>query len=189
MPSGTIDTETRYNLDAFCVNVGAMPILDPNVVEFVSGSPAQTTRLGERLGKLLRGGEVICLEGNLGAGKTCLAQGIGRGWGATDDLTSPTFTLIHELRRAQDKAHLYHVDLYRIEKESEAWMLGLTDLMDSTASVLIEWPERAPSLLPPDRLWIKLEFLDDTRRRLSFNATDDLHLELLNAFKKSAFGL
>jgi tRNA threonylcarbamoyladenosine biosynthesis protein TsaE len=166
-----------------------MPILDPNLVEFVSGSPAQTLRLGERLGRFLRGGEVICLEGNLGAGKTCLAQGIGRGWGATDDLTSPTFTLIHELHRAQDKAHLYHVDLYRIEKESEAWMLGLTDLMDSTASVLIEWPERAPSLLPPDRLWIKLELLDDTRRRLSFTATDDFHLELLNAFKKSAFGI
>ncbi len=166
-----------------------MPILDPNVVEFVSGSPAQTTRLGERLGQLLRGGEVICLEGNLGAGKTCLAQGIGRGWGATDGLTSPTFTLIHELRRSQDKARLYHVDLYRIEKEAEAWMLGLTDLMDSTASVLIEWPERAPSLLPLDRLWIKLELLDDTRRRLSFQASDGFHLELLNAFKKSAFGI
>src|SRR5512137_1556639 len=166
-----------------------MPILDLNVVEFVSGSSVQTARIGERLGKLLRGGEMICLEGQLGAGKTCLAQGIGRGWGATDDLTSPTFTLIHELRRAPDKARLYHVDLYRIEKEAEAWMLGLTDLMDSTASVLIEWPERAPSLLPPDRLRIKLELLDDTRRRLSFNATDDVHLGLLNAFKKSAFGI
>ena len=166
-----------------------MPILDPNVVEFVSGSPAQTARLGERLGKLLRGGEVICLEGNLGAGKTCLAQGIGRGWGATDDLTSPTFTLIHELRRMQDKAHLYHVDLYRIEREAEAWMLGLTDLMDSTASVVIEWPERAPSLLPAERLWIKLETLDETRRRLTFRASELAHLNLLNALKKSAFGI
>jgi tRNA threonylcarbamoyladenosine biosynthesis protein TsaE len=166
-----------------------MPILDPNVVEFVSGSPIQTTRLGERLGRLLRGGEVICLEGNLGSGKTCLAQGIGRGWGATDDLTSPTFTLIHELRRAQDKSRLYHIDLYRIEKEAEAWMLGLSDLMDTTASVLIEWPERAPSLLPPDRLWIKLAYLDETRRFMSFNATDPFHLELLQSFKKQAFGI
>jgi tRNA threonylcarbamoyladenosine biosynthesis protein TsaE len=189
LASCVVQPETRYNFDAFCAKERCMPILDPNVVEFASGSPAQTARLGERLGKLLHGGEVICLEGNLGAGKTCLAQGIGRGWGATDDLTSPTFTLIHELRRMQDKAHLYHVDLYRIEKEAEAWMLGLTDLMDSTASVLIEWPERAPSLLPPDRLWIKLEFLDDTRRRLSFDATDQFHLELLSAFKKSAFGI
>ncbi len=166
-----------------------MPILDPNVVEFVSGSPAQTGRIGERLGRLLRGGEIICLEGNLGAGKTCLAQGVGRGWGAADDLTSPTFTLIHELRRAQDQARLYHVDLYRIEKEDEAWLLGLTDLMDSTTSVIIEWPDRAPSLLPSGRVWINLETLDDTRRRLIFRATDEFHLELLNALKKSAFGI
>jgi len=166
-----------------------MPILDPNVVEFVSGSPVQTARIGERLGRLLRGGEVICLEGNLGAGKTCFAQGLGRGWGATDDLTSPTFTLIHELQRAADKARLYHVDLYRIEQEAEAWMLGLTDLMDATASVVIEWPERAPSLLPPERLWIKLEMLDETRRRLTFRATEHTHLNLLSALKKSAFGI
>lgn len=166
-----------------------MPILDLNVMEFVSGSPTQTARIGERLGRFLRGGEIICLEGNLGAGKTCLAQGIGRGWGATADLTSPTFTLIHELRRAPDQARLYHVDLYRIEREAEAWMLGLTDLMDSTASVVIEWPERALALLPPERLWIKLETLDETRRRLTFSAVDDAHLLLLNALKKSAFGV
>jgi tRNA threonylcarbamoyladenosine biosynthesis protein TsaE len=166
-----------------------MPILDPNVVEFVSGSPTQTARIGERLGRLLRGGEVICLEGSLGAGKTCFAQGLGRGWGATDDLTSPTFTLIHELHRAADKARLYHVDLYRIEHEAEAWMLGLSDLMDSTASVVIEWPERAPSLLPSERLWIKLETLDETRRRLTFRASEQSHLNLLSALKKSAFGI
>jgi tRNA threonylcarbamoyladenosine biosynthesis protein TsaE len=165
-----------------------MPILDPNVVEFVSGSPKQTARIGERLGKLLQGGEIICLAGNLGAGKTCFAQGVGRGWGATDNLTSPTFTLIHELNRAQDKARLYHVDLYRIEKETEAWMLGLTDLMDATASVLIEWPDRAPSLLPSERLWLELEALDDTRRRLIFRAADEFHLGLLKALRKSAFG-
>jgi tRNA threonylcarbamoyladenosine biosynthesis protein TsaE len=166
-----------------------MPILERTSLEFLSGSPAQTARIGERLGRLLRGGEVICLEGQLGAGKTCLAQGIGRGWGAADDLTSPTFTLIHELRRPRDRAQLYHVDLYRIESEKEAWLLGLSDLMDSTASVLIEWPERAPSVLPPDRLRIKLEFVDDTRRRLTFTATDAVHLELLTALKKNAFGI
>lgn len=166
-----------------------MPILDPDVVEFVSGSPIQTARIGERLGRLLQGGEIICLEGSLGAGKTCFAQGLGRGWGAADDLTSPTFTLIHELRRTSDKTRLYHVDLYRIEKETEAWMLGLSDLMDSTACLVIEWPDRAPSLLPPERLWIKLETLDETRRRLTFKATDRSHLELLNALKKSAFGI
>ena len=165
-----------------------MPILDPAIVEFISGSPTQTARIGERLGRLLRGGTVICLEGQLGAGKTCLAQGIGRGWGATDDLTSPTFTLIHELRRKTDRARLYHVDLYRIDSELEAWMLGLADLIDSDDCVLIEWPERAPTILPPDRLWIQLEFVDETHRRLAFTATDVVHQSLLNALKRNAFG-
>src|SRR5512143_3725393 len=117
-----------------------MPILDLDVVEFVSGSAIQTARIGERLGRFLHGGEIICLEGQLGAGKTCFAQGLGRGWGATDDLTSPTFTLIHELRRTADRMRLYHVDLYRLESEREAWLLRLSDLMDSNAVVLIEWP-------------------------------------------------
>lgn len=162
-----------------------MPILDPNTLEFLSGSAAQTARIGERLGRLLQGGEVICLEGQLGAGKTCLAQGLGRGWGATDDLTSPTFTLIHELRRDQDRRRLYHVDLYRVESEREAWLLGLSDLMDATSVVLIEWPERAPSLLPPDRLWVRLDVVDDTRRRLTFTATDARHQQHVSDLKRA----
>ena len=166
-----------------------MPILDPTTVEFLSGSPAQTVRIGERLGKLLNGGEVIGLEGQLGAGKTCFAQGLGRGWGATADLTSPTFTLIHELRRTADRQRLYHVDLYRLESERDAWLLGLSDLMDSTASVLIEWPERALSLLPPDRLWITLALVDDTRRRLTFTPSGAQHQALLAALKRDAFGI
>ena len=166
-----------------------MPILESTTLEFISGSPVQTARIGERLGRLLRGGEVICLEGQLGAGKTCLAQGIGRGWGTAEELTSPTFTLIHELRRPIDRSKLYHVDLYRLNSESEAWMLGLTDLMESDDSVIIEWPERAPTILPPDRLWITLEFVDETRRRLTFTATDGVHQALVNALKKNAFGV
>ena len=156
------------------------------MIEFVSSSPAQTAHLGEQLGHLLRGGEVICLEGQLGAGKTCLAQGIGRGWGATADLTSPTFTLIHELRREIDHARLYHVDLYRLNSESEAWLLGLTDLLDEAkASVMIEWPERAPTILPPDRLWIKLEYVDELHRRLTFEATDEVYQALLDEWKQA----
>ena len=138
MPGGII---TPIQLRAkFARSRVFMPILDSTTVEFISGSPAQTARVGERLGRLLRGGEVICLAGLLGAGKTCLAQGIGRGWGALAELTSPTFTLIHELRRQSDRATLYLVVLHRIESEAEPWMLGLTDLMDSKDSVMIECP-------------------------------------------------
>jgi tRNA threonylcarbamoyladenosine biosynthesis protein TsaE len=164
------------------------PILTPNTVEFVSGSPAQTARIGERLGERIRPGDVICLEGALGTGKTCLAQGVGRGWGATDDLTSPTFTLIHELIRSKDKAVLYHIDLYRIESEAEAARLGLSDLFDARAACLIEWPERARRLLPERGLHIRFTWLDDTRRRLTFSASDDRHLTLLGELSRAAFG-
>src|SRR5450759_3548652 len=105
-----------------------MPTLDSTAMELISDNRDQTAQVGERLGRLLRGGEVICLAGQLGAGKTVFAQGLGRGWGATDELTSPTFTLIHELQRSADRLKLYHIDLYRLEQESEAWLLGLIDL-------------------------------------------------------------
>lgn len=158
-----------------------MSSLDSTAIEIISHTPDETAQLGEQLGRLLRGGEVICLNGQLGAGKTVFAQGLGRGWGAADDLTSPTFTLIHELHRAADRLKLYHIDLYRLEKESEAWLLGLIDLMNERSSVLIEWPERARSILPPDRLWIALEYIDESQRRLTFTATDSVHQQLLSS--------
>jgi len=165
-----------------------MPILFPDEFEFISGDPSQTSRIGERLGELIQPGDVVCLEGTLGAGKTCLAQGIGKGWG-TQEVTSPTFTLIHELQRARDSAVLYHIDLYRIESQVEAERLGLPDLLDEHAACMIEWPERAPGLLPPACLRVRLSVLDDTRRRLVFTAHGDRHSRLLTDLKRSAFGL
>jgi tRNA threonylcarbamoyladenosine biosynthesis protein TsaE len=165
------------------------PILTLDVFEFVSGSPAQTARIGERLGKLIRAGDVICLEGALGSGKTCLAQGVGRGWGTLEPLTSPTFTLIHELTRPDDDAVLYHIDLYRVETENEALLLGLSDVFDGRAACIVEWPERAKGLLPQMCLLVELKWLDETRRRLTFSASGERHLRLLSELKRSAFGV
>ena len=165
-----------------------MPAFVSTAIEWISSAPDQTAQLGMQIGRYLRGGEVLCLEGQLGAGKTVFAQGLGRGWGATDDLTSPTFTLIHELTRPQDQSKLYHVDLYRLENEAQAWQLGLIDLMDDRSSVVIEWPERARSVLPPDRLWITFEYIDETRRRLIFTATDQIHQSLLTSLSLSDKG-
>ena len=165
------------------------PILAPEVVEFVSGSPSQTTRIGERLGALIRLGDVVCLEGPLGAGKTCLAQGVGKGWGTSDDVTSPTFTLIHELTRPTDHAVLYHIDLYRVESEDEARLLGLSDVFDGRAACLVEWPERAPGMLPGERLHVRLALLGETKRRLTFSASGTRHLKLLSDLKRVAFGV
>ncbi|HIE39582.1 MAG TPA: tRNA (adenosine(37)-N6)-threonylcarbamoyltransferase complex ATPase subunit type 1 TsaE [Anaerolineales bacterium] len=166
------------------------PILDDRSLEFISRSPEQTRRLGARLGQLLQGGEVICLEGSLGAGKTVIAQGIGRGWGAVGRLVSPSFVLVREHRRPTGHQRLLHADFYRLEQAQEVWGLGLQEWMEDPAVVvLIEWPERAPEVLPQERLWIRLEFAEETRRRLLFTAEGASYLALLRAFRRAAFGV
>jgi tRNA threonylcarbamoyladenosine biosynthesis protein TsaE len=165
-----------------------MAILDEHTLEFVSRSPEQTRRLGTRLGELLRGGELICLEGELGAGKTCLTQGIAAGWGVAEPVRSPTFILIHEYHRADDKQKLHHVDLYRMSGAAEAWALGLDDVWTSGDVCIIEWPERARDILPAERLWIRLTTLDETRRMLRAVAEGAHYLSLLQNFRRAAFG-
>ncbi|HEY1219559.1 MAG: tRNA (adenosine(37)-N6)-threonylcarbamoyltransferase complex ATPase subunit type 1 TsaE [Bryobacteraceae bacterium] len=128
---------------------------------FRASTEAETIALGERLAAGLRRG-VVLLIGNLGAGKTTLAKGIAYGLGAAlpDDVSSPTFTLIHEYGHGL----VYHVDLYRLEEAREVEGLGLDDIIDSGALVLIEWGERFPQLLPPQRTEIHIRALaDDTR--------------------------
>jgi tRNA threonylcarbamoyladenosine biosynthesis protein TsaE len=150
-------------------------------IEFISYSVAQTTATGRRLGERLRAGDVICLSGNLGAGKTALAKGIGAGWGALETMTSPTFTLIHEHHRARDDQTLYHVDCYRLEGHADAWGIGLEDLFYGDGPVVIEWPENIREALPPDHLWIALDFLGDTQRHLTARATGEHYRALLAA--------
>ena len=169
-----------------------MVLLKEHMLEFISRSAAQTQRLGARLGTLLKGGDVLCLEGPLGAGKTSLTQGIGRGWGAQRELVSPSFVLVREYVRPDDDQTLYHVDLYRISGPGEAWTLGIEEFMGSEDGVtVIEWPARAESLIPPDHLWIKLDFVeraDLTRRHLWFSAHGERHQALLREFRHLAFG-
>ena len=165
------------------------PILDEHTLEFVSRSPEQTQRLGARLGALLQGGDVVCLEGPLGSGKTCLAQGIGRGWGAGQTLISPTFVLVREYSRPGDAVRLYHVDFYRLSGADEALGLGIDEFLgDAQAACMIEWAERARSLMPSDHLWVTLKFMDQTRRAVSFVAQGERHEVLLREFRRLAFG-
>ena len=169
-----------------------MVLLKEHMLEFISRSAAQTQRLGARLGTLLQGGDVICLEGSLGSGKTSLTQGIGRGWGAQQELVSPTFVLVREYGRPEDDETLYHVDLYRISGPGEAWSLGIEEFLgDEDAVTVMEWPGRAESLIPPDHLWIKLDFIeraDLTRRHLWFSARGERYEALLREFRHLAFG-
>ena len=130
-----------YNLN------GSMPILDERSLEFLSHSPEQTQRLGVRLGELIRPSDLVCLAGDLGSGKTTFAQGIARGWGSLDPVTSPTFVLINEYRRA-DSLRMHHIDAFRLDSEQDVWSLGLEDVIGNHGPVLIEWPDRLTEFLP-----------------------------------------
>ena len=165
------------------------PILNLHALDFVSHSVTQTQRIGARLGELLQRGDVVCLEGELGTGKTCLAQGIARGMRIEERVTSPSFTLIREYGRYRTRLPLYHIDFYRIEGIEEALTLGLDDYLYGNGVCVIEWAERAKGILPEERLWITLKHLDETKRGILMEATGDRYRKLLQEFKKRAFGV
>jgi tRNA threonylcarbamoyladenosine biosynthesis protein TsaE len=130
-----------------------------------TNSAEETMALGERLGNRLKAGDVIALFGDLGAGKTTLAKGIALGLGVADDIHSPTFTLIHE---HIGPTPLYHVDLYRLESETEVDALGIEEYVYGDGVTIIEWADRMKSLLPTDRLDIELRMKGDTDREMIF---------------------
>ena len=137
---------------------------------FRTSSEEETIALGEKLALQLPPRAVVLLIGNLGTGKTALAKGIVKGLGVADpeDVSSPTFTLIHEYG---ENPKVYHIDFYRLANAREAATLGLEELLDREAFVLIEWGERFPHLLPAERIEIRLEFLDGDRREINLQSS------------------
>ena len=162
-----------------------MPILDAHTMDFFSRSPEQTRRIGMRVGGALQTGDVICLQGDLGAGKTTFVQGIAHGWGSFDSVSSPTFILVNVYRRA-DQSQLFHMDGYRLDSTPEAEELDL-DSMLADGALIIEWPERMAELIPAERLWIKLEHVDDEEREMKFKASGKRYDQLLDVVRH-AFG-
>lgn len=149
------------------------------VAEILFTGALHTQRWGERLGRLLKPGDVLCLSGELGAGKTTLAAGIGRGWGSLQTVNSPTFVFINEYTRAEG-SRLFHIDAYRLRNAADSESIGLSDVLDSDGVVLIEWADRIAPHLPADRLWIDLTWLDADRRQAQVRA-DGARYELLLA--------
>ena len=166
-----------------------MPILDQRTLDFISSSTDQTVRLGVRLGELLHPRDMVCLYGDLGAGKTALARGVGRGWGTALRVTSPTFTIINEYPRPKDGVVLYHLDCYRLETDMDVETVGLEDIFDGPGVIIIEWPEHIESWLSEDRLAISINYLSETRRTMQFKATGSRSEQLLDDFKRNAFGV
>lgn len=165
-----------------------MPILREGELDIISHSAEQTARLGARLGKLLLPGDVICLSGDMGAGKTVFSSGIGQGWGTVHPLTSPTYNLVHQHSRPNDSAMLYHLDCYRLQDAQEAETIGLDDILDAQPILLVEWAERIEAALPEERLWIELRVVEETRRSFSLEAVGKRYQQLLEDFRAATFG-
>ena len=128
--------------------------------------------LGVRLAGELAPGDTVALNGDLGAGKTCLIQGICRGLGVQDWVNSPTFILINEYRGRAD-VPIYHFDLYRIQAPEELEDLGAEEYFSSAGICLIEWAERAAALLPPQRVEVELAWVADQVRRITIHGKPD----------------
>lgn len=133
--------------------------------------PEDTQALGRSLGKILQGGDILCLEGDLGAGKTALAQGVALELGIKEAVTSPTFTLIQEYSAlVQEKPiRLVHMDLYRLQYPEEVEVIGVEDAFQTDAICLIEWPEIAKDYLPEQRLDLRIQGSGEEPRILTFH--------------------
>jgi tRNA threonylcarbamoyladenosine biosynthesis protein TsaE len=142
----------------------------------VCPDPDATAALGRALGAVAQAGDLVCLWGELGAGKTHLAKAIGAGLGVPDTITSPSFILMAEYR---GRLPLFHVDPYRLSRAEDALQGGLLDERQATGLTLIEWPERLGDALPPDRLDILIEGTGDEPRTITLEAASDRYLRYL----------
>ena len=164
-----------------------MPIPDDHTIDFLSRSPDQTRHVGMRLGASLQAGDVVCLQGDLGAGKTTLVQGIAHGWGSVDPVSSPTFILVN-VYRDSDTRRLFHMDAYRLDSTHEAEELDL-DSMLVQGPLIIEWPERMDRLIPRERLWVQLEYRNADEREMRFKASGKRYSDLLDVIRRATFGV
>jgi tRNA threonylcarbamoyladenosine biosynthesis protein TsaE len=162
------------------------PLSNKHILDLISHSAAQTQRWGARIGELAEPGDVICLEGDLGSGKTCFVQGIGRGLGIPTDINSPTFILANEHRGG--RLTLYHLDMYRVASAREVLGIGLEDYLDGGGVCVIEWAEKIREVLPAECLWITFRYLGESKRGVLMQAYGTRYDTVLHAFKASAFG-
>ncbi len=123
----------------------------------------ETEVFGQKLGTLLKPGDIICLNGDLGAGKTTLTKSIGRGLGVDDYITSPTFTLINEY---EGRLSLYHFDVYRLENVDDLYDLGFDEYFYGKGVSIVEWADKIEKFLPKDRLVLDIENGDQEDKRL-----------------------
>ena len=153
------------------------------VLRLISHCADQTRMWGQALASILDRGDVLCLVGELGAGKTCFVQGVGRGLGVSQVIVSPTFIRIREYAERPSRLPLYHIDLYRVEPSEGLALAELGDYLYGDGVCAIEWAERIRSLLPDSRLWVHFEHAEEPRiRYLSWWAEGERSNRILSQF-------
>lgn len=147
------------------------------IINTVSESPQETQQVGMQLGKLSQPGDVFLLVGGLGAGKTCLTQGIAWGLGIEGYAASPSFVLINQYR---GRIPLYHIDLYRLDSIEEVNELGLDDYLYGNGVCVVEWAEKAWAVLPRENLTVEMSFFSDTSRSITLKPNGKRYIELIS---------
>lgn len=127
-------------------------------------SPEAMGELGVAIGRLLEPGDILAITGDLGAGKTHLAQGIMKGLGASDPASSPTFSIVHE--HTDGRIPAYHFDFYRLKGEHELYAIGWEDFLERDGVMLVEWADMFPGALPPDAVWLRITHEGERTRRV-----------------------
>ena len=149
-------------------------------LSFESKSAAETRRLGRTIASHLKPGDVLLLQGELGAGKTCFSQGIGAGLRVREPVKSSSFVLVNEYF---GRLHVYHADLFRLEDPREVFELGLEENA-ADGLLLVEWPDRALQEMPPQHLLVRFEVTDHTSRRVIYEACGERYEALLQDLTK-----
>lgn len=135
------------------------------IKEYITKSEKETEALGKQLAKTLEGGTTVAFLGSMGMGKTCFIRGIARGMGYTGEVTSPTFSLVNEYLGG--RLNLYHFDMYRVSHWEDLYSTGFFDYLEQGGILLVEWSENVKAAIPNDALFINIERIDDTTRKIT----------------------
>ena len=154
--------------------------IDMNRLELISHSPEQTQKFGVLIGQLALAGDIFLLVGALGAGKTCLTQGIAWGLDIKEYALSPSFVIVREL---YGRLPLYHIDLYRLDHIEEIAELGLDDYLYGNGICVVEWAEKGLNILPTEHLLIQINYLSDTERSFQLKPNGKRYLEIVRQLR------
>ena len=140
-------------------------------MEYITNSPEETETVGEALGKILPAGAVLAYEGDLGAGKTAFTRGLARGLGATEQVTSPTYTIVNEY--LSGRLPLFHFDMYRLSCADDLWDIGWEDYLDRSGVCAVEWSENVAQAME-GAIRVRIEKTGDDTRRITIEGGDTL---------------